>query len=95
MGAHQVRTGAQSASGLKDRVSVTDTRKERPLEGGSRPQGAKEAASQMDIIVQATPGGDAGGGPAGEAAVRVAFAHPEGEREEQGSVIPIHICGIT
>ena len=48
MGAHQDRTRAHSASGLKDRVSATDTRKERPLEGGSRPQGAKEVASLME-----------------------------------------------
>ncbi len=36
----------------------------------------------MDIIVQATPGGDAGGGLAGEAAARVTIAYPESEREE-------------
>jgi hypothetical protein len=48
----------------------------------------------FDIIVQATPGGDAGGRPVGEAAARVAFTYPEGEREEQGSVIQIYICGI-
>ena len=48
MGAHQDGTRAQSASGLKERVSETDTRKERPLEGGSRPRGAKEAASLME-----------------------------------------------
>ena len=48
----------------------------------------------FDIIVQATPGGDAGGGLTGEAAARVAFTYPEGEREEQGSVIQIYICGI-
>jgi hypothetical protein len=48
MGAHQDGTRAQSASGLKDKVSATDTRKERPLEGGSRPKGAKEAASLME-----------------------------------------------
>ncbi len=48
MGAHQDGTRAQSASGLKDRVSATDTRKERPLEGGSRLIGAKEVASLME-----------------------------------------------
>jgi hypothetical protein len=48
MGAHQDGTRAQSASGLKDKVSATDTRKERPLEGGSRLKGAKEAASLME-----------------------------------------------
>ncbi len=48
MGVHQDGTRAQSASGLKGKVSATDTRKERPLEGGSRPNGAKEAASLME-----------------------------------------------
>jgi hypothetical protein len=48
MGAHQDGTRAQSASGLKEKVSATDTRKEWPLEGGSRPKGAKEAASLME-----------------------------------------------
>jgi hypothetical protein len=48
MGAHQDGTRAQSASGLKEKVSETDTRKERPLEGGSRPPGAKEVASLME-----------------------------------------------
>ncbi len=48
MGAHQDGTRAQSASGLKDKVSATDTRKEGPLEGGSRLKGAKEAASLME-----------------------------------------------
>jgi hypothetical protein len=48
MGASQDRTGAQSSSRLKERVSETDTRKERPLEGGSRPRGAIEAANLME-----------------------------------------------
>jgi hypothetical protein len=48
MEAHQDGTRAQSSSGLKERVSETDTRKEPPLEGGSRPRGAKEAASLME-----------------------------------------------
>ena len=34
-----------------------------------------------------TPGGDAGGGVAGEAAARVDITCPEGEREEQGVTI--------
>jgi hypothetical protein len=38
-------TGAQSSSGLRERVSEMGTRKERPLEGGSRPRGAKEATA--------------------------------------------------
>ncbi len=48
----------------------------------------------FDITIQTTPGGDAGDGLVGEAAARFTFAYPEGEREEQGSVIQIHICGI-
>jgi hypothetical protein len=48
MGAHQDGTRAQSASGLKEKVSATDTRKEWPLERGSRPLGAKEAGSLME-----------------------------------------------
>jgi hypothetical protein len=48
MGAHQGGTRAQSASGLKEKLSAMNTRKERPLEGGSRPKGAKEAASLME-----------------------------------------------
>ncbi len=49
----------------------------------------------FDIIVQATPGDAGGGGLAGEAAARVAFANPESEREGgEGSIIQIHICGI-
>jgi hypothetical protein len=49
----------------------------------------------FDIIVQVTPGGDAGGGLAGEAAARVVFTDPESEREGgEGSIIQIHICGI-
>jgi hypothetical protein len=34
MGAHQDGTRVQSASGLKEKVSETDTRKERPQRGG-------------------------------------------------------------
>ncbi len=48
MGAHQDGTRAQSAPGLKEKVSATDMRKERPLERGSRPLGAKEAGSLME-----------------------------------------------
>jgi hypothetical protein len=40
----------------------------------------------FNIIVQATPGGDAGGGLAGETAARVAFACPEGEDEAVAEV---------
>ncbi len=35
MGAGRDRTGAQSSFRFGERVSETDTRKERPLEGGS------------------------------------------------------------
>ncbi len=42
MGAGQNGTGAQSSFGFRGRVSETGTRKERPLEGGSRPRGARE-----------------------------------------------------
>ncbi len=48
MGAHHDGTRAQSAYGLKENVSATNTRKERPLERGSRPLGAKEAGSLME-----------------------------------------------
>ncbi len=41
----------------------------------------------LDIIVQATPGGDTGSGLAGEAAARVTIAYPESEREEWGVTI--------
>jgi hypothetical protein len=36
----------------------------------------------LDIIVQATPGGDTGCRLAGEAAARVTIAYPKSEREE-------------
>ena len=48
MGAGQDGTGTQSSFGLRERVSETGTRKERPLEGRSRPRGAKEAAVLME-----------------------------------------------
>jgi hypothetical protein len=48
MGAGQDGTGAQSSFGLRERVSETGTRKERPLEGRSRPRGPKEAADSME-----------------------------------------------
>ncbi len=48
MGTGQDGTGAQSSSGLRERVSGTGTRKERPLEGRSRPRGEKEAAILME-----------------------------------------------
>ena len=35
MGTGRDGTGAQSSSRFRERVSETDTRKERPLEGGS------------------------------------------------------------
>ncbi len=35
-----------------------------------------------------TPGGNTGGGVAGEAAARVAIAYQEGEREERKVTIP-------
>jgi len=41
----------------------------------------------LNIFIQTTPGGDAGGGVAGEAAARVTFTYPEGEREKQGVTI--------
>ncbi len=52
----------------------------------------------LNIIVQATPGGDAGGGPVGEAAAWLAFADPKGRRgEEEGreSITQIYICGLN
>jgi hypothetical protein len=48
MGAGQNGTGAQSSFGLRGRVSETDIRKERPLEGGSRSRGAREAADLLE-----------------------------------------------
>jgi hypothetical protein len=48
MGAGQNGTGAQSSFGLRERVSEMDTRKERPLEGGSRSRGAREAGDLME-----------------------------------------------
>ncbi len=48
MGAGQDGTGAQSLLGFRERVSETGTTKERPLEGRSRPRGAKEAADSME-----------------------------------------------
>ena len=48
MGAGQDETGAQSLFGLRERVSEMDTRKERPLEGGSRLRGAREAVDLME-----------------------------------------------
>jgi hypothetical protein len=48
MGAGQDGTGAQSSFGFRERVSETATRKDRPLEGRSRPRGAREAADSME-----------------------------------------------
>jgi hypothetical protein len=48
MGAGQDGMGAQSSFGFRERVSETGTRKERPLEGGSRPRGAREAANLLE-----------------------------------------------
>ncbi len=48
MGAGQDVTGAQSSFGFRERVSETGTRKEWPLEGRSRPRGAREAADSME-----------------------------------------------
>jgi hypothetical protein len=48
MGAHHDGTRAQSAYGLKEKVSATDTRKGRPLERGSRPLGVEEAGNLME-----------------------------------------------
>jgi hypothetical protein len=48
MGAHHDGTRAQSAYGLKEKVSATETRKGRPLERGSRPLGVEEAGSLME-----------------------------------------------
>ena len=48
MGAGQNGTGAQSSFGFRGRVSETGTRKERPLEGGSRSRGAREAGDLME-----------------------------------------------
>ncbi|MFN9900864.1 MAG: hypothetical protein ACK55Z_19200, partial [bacterium] len=41
MGAGQNETGARASFGFGRRVSETGTRKERPLEGGSRSRGVK------------------------------------------------------
>ena len=48
MGAGQNKTGAQSSFGFRGRVSETGTRKERPLEGGSRSRGAREAGDLLE-----------------------------------------------
>jgi hypothetical protein len=48
MGAGQDGTGAQSSFGFRERVSETGMRKEPPLEGRSRPRGAREAADSME-----------------------------------------------
>jgi hypothetical protein len=48
MGAHHEGTGAQSAYGLDEKVSETDTRKGRPLERGHRFLGVEEAANLME-----------------------------------------------
>jgi hypothetical protein len=47
MGAGQNETGARASFGFGGRVSETGTRKERPLEGGSRSRGVKE---QVDVL---------------------------------------------
>ncbi len=69
----------------------------RPGCSGDQDDGGQEEAHPgkggvsriFDIIVQATPGGDAGGGLAGEAEARVAFADPESEREgEEQEICP-------
>jgi hypothetical protein len=54
MGAGRDGTGAQSSFRFGERVSETDTRKEWPLEGGSRSRGAREAADLMEKC-QLTP----------------------------------------
>jgi hypothetical protein len=51
MGAHH--DGTRSQYGLKEKVSATDTRKERPLERGSRPRGVEEAGSLMEECILA------------------------------------------
>ncbi len=48
MGTGQDGTGAQSSFGFRGRVPETGTRKERPLEGESRPRGGREAADLME-----------------------------------------------
>ncbi len=48
MGAHHDGTGVQSAYGLEEKVSETNTRKGRPREKGSRPLGVEEAGSLME-----------------------------------------------
>ena len=48
MGAGQNGTGVQSSFGFRGRVPETGTRKERPLEGGSRPRGAREAGDLLE-----------------------------------------------
>jgi hypothetical protein len=47
MGAGRNGTGAQSSFGFRERVSETDTRKERPLEGGE-PIERSERGGRLD-----------------------------------------------
>ena len=51
MGAGQNETGARSSFGFGGKVSETGTRKERPLEGGSRPRGVKELEDALRCLL--------------------------------------------
>ena len=71
-----VRPGGPGCSGDQDEGSQEEAH---PGKGG--------VSRILNIFVQTTPGGDTGGGVAGEAAARVAIAYPESEGEEQGVTI--------
>jgi len=71
-----VRPGGPGCSGDQDEGSQEEAH---PGKGG--------VSGILNIFVQATPGGDTGGGVAGEAAARVAITYPESEGEEQGVTI--------
>ncbi len=81
-------------------------RRGRPGSSRDRDEKSQEEAHPWDggvsrifnIIVQATPGGDAGCGSFGEAAAWLASADPRGRRgEEEGkeSITQIYICGLN
>jgi hypothetical protein len=66
-----VRPGRPGCSGDQDE---RDQEEARPGKGG--------VSRVLNIFIQTTPGGDTGGGVAGEAAARVTITCPEGEGEE-------------
>ncbi len=67
-----VRPGRPGCSGDQDE---RDQEEARPGEGG--------VSRVLNILIQTTPGGDTGGGVAGEETARVAITCPESEREER------------